>query len=90
MAKQDPAFKGARWLIVSPVASPDLNTACHTPPPVSDHPSVVVYDQLGAGLHDIVGFVEGAEATAPFDQPTPIDAITVALFDQIHHVPHNN
>ncbi len=35
-----------------------------------------------------MGFVEGAEATAPFDDPTPIDAITVAIFDTIEHVPY--
>ena len=50
-------------------------------------PSLVVYDNLGAGTNDIVGFVEGAEATAPFDQPTPVDAITAAIFDSIYHEP---
>ena len=51
-------------------------------------PSLVVYDALGAGETDIVGFVEGAEATAPFKAPTPIDAITVAIFDWIEHHPY--
>ena len=88
MNRQDAAFKAARWLVVSPVDTAQLNSACDTPPPLSKLPSLIVYDQLGAGLHDIVGFVEGAEATAPFDQPTPVDAITVAIFDQIHHRPH--
>jgi len=49
---------------------------------------LVVYDDLGAGEADIVGFVEGAEATAPFESPTPIDAITVAIFDWIEHHPY--
>lgn len=88
MNRQDAAFKAARWLVVSPVDGAHFNTACATPPPLSKAPSLIVYDQLGAGLHDIVGFVEGAEATAPFDQPTPVDAITVAIFDQIHHRPY--
>ena len=48
----------------------------------------MVYDNLGAGEADIVGFVEGSEATAPFDGPTPLDAITVAIFDQIDHHPY--
>ena len=43
---------------------------------------------LGAGETDIVGFVEGAEATAPFEGPTPVDAITVAIFDEIDHHPY--
>lgn len=46
MSKQDPAFGGARWLVVSPVATEHLNSACQTPPPVSDQPSLIVYDQL--------------------------------------------
>lgn len=88
MSRQDDAFRGARWLVVSPVDAADLNTACDKSPKLSKQPSLVVYDKLGAGAEDIVGFVEGAEATAPFDGPTPIDAITVAIFDQIHHQPY--
>ena len=34
-----------------------------------------------------MGFVEGAEATAPFAAPTPLDAITAAIFDQVDHQP---
>lgn len=88
MSRQDPAFKAATWLMVSPVDARDFNTCCEQPPHLGKEPSVVVYDRLGAGTHDIVGFVEGAEATAPFDDPTPIDAITVALFDQIKYQPY--
>lgn len=88
MSQQDPAFKAARWLVISPVDAKDFNTACQKPPKPGKQPSLIVYDQLGAGENDIVGFVEGAEATAPFDNPTPIDAITVALFDQIHYSPY--
>lgn len=88
MSQQDPAFKAARWLVISPVDSAHLGTACTKTPPVGKQPSLIAYDKLGAGINDIVGFVEGAEATAPFDDPTPIDAITVALFDQIHYRPY--
>ena len=88
MNTQDAAFKAARWLVVSPVDAKDFNTACDQAPKPGKQPSLIVYDQLGAGENDIVGFVEGAEATAPFDQPTPIDAITVALFDQIQYRPY--
>lgn len=89
MNQQVAAFKGARWLLVNPLDASQFNQACASPPTLSKQPTCVVYDQLGAGQHDIVGFVEGAEATAPFDDPTPIDAITVAIFDTIHHVPHD-
>ncbi len=82
---QDPSFKGGRWLMCSPVATEHFNTACHTAPPVSKESSLVAYDNLGAGEGDIVGIVEGAEATAPFDYDIPIDAITVAIFDSLSY-----
>ena len=82
------SFKGARWLVVNPLVAEKLNTACEIEPGMTDLPSLVVYDDLGAGETDIVGFVEGAEATAPFEGPTPVDAITVAIFDEIDHHPY--
>ena len=87
MNQQEPSFKGGRWLMVNPIEADQLSTACDVEPGMTKIPSLVVYDNLGAGTNDIVGFVEGSEATAPFDQPTPIDAITVALFDSIHYEP---
>lgn len=84
---QDPSFKGGRWLIVSPLDANQFNSACQTAPAVSSQSSLVTYDNLGAGDGDIVGIVEGAEATAPFDFPIPIDAITVAIFDSLSYEP---
>ena len=89
MSEQDAAFKGARWLLVHPLDASQFNTACaKAPTKFQKESTAVVFDNLGAGENDIVGFVEGAEATAPFDDPTPIDAITVAIFDTIHYEPH--
>ncbi|MDA0765210.1 MAG: EutN/CcmL family microcompartment protein [Verrucomicrobia bacterium] len=89
MSRQEAAFKGARWLLVHPLDAKQFKTACDkAPTKLSRQSTAVVYDNLGAGQDDIVGFVEGAEATAPFDDPTPIDAITVAIFDHIHYVPY--
>ena len=85
MNHQDPALKGGRWLIVHPVDAEDLNTACEKPPRLLPGYGPVVYDNLGAGQGDIIGYVEGAEATAPFDHPIPIDAICVAIFDHLHY-----
>lgn len=84
---QDPSFKGGRWLMCNPLDAADFNTACTTPPPLSKLSSLVAYDNLGAGEGDIVGLVEGAEATAPFDYDIPIDAITVAIFDSLFYQP---
>jgi len=82
----EPSLVGARWLLINPIDTKDLNTCIETPPAITTQPTLVVYDKLGAGLGDIVGFVEGAEATAPFDHPIPIDAITIAIFDQISYI----
>jgi ethanolamine utilization protein EutN len=46
-----------------------------------------MYDQLGAGVGHVVGFTEGAEATAPFPEPTPVDAYCAAIIDQIFYQP---
>lgn len=84
---QDPSFKGGRWLMVNPLDATQINDACQTPPPLSGQFSLVAYDDMGAGLGDIVGVVEGAEATAPFDFPIPIDAIVIAIFDSLSYTP---
>ena len=87
LSVQDPSYKGGRWLVCNPLDAAHFNTACDTPPPLSDQFSLVAYDDLGAGEGDIVGIVEGAEATAPFDFDIPIDAITVAVFDSLNYEP---
>jgi len=84
---QDPAFKGGRWLMANPLDAGQLNGACHAAPALTAQSTLVTYDNLGAREGDIVGIVEGAEATAPFDFPIPIDAITVAIFDSLSHTP---
>ena len=84
---QDPSYKGGRWLMVNPLDAGQFNDACRETPVLSGQSSFVAYDSMGAGDGDIVGIVEGAEATAPFDFPIPIDAITVAIFDSLSYEP---
>ena len=82
-----PQLHGARWLIVSPFTR-DHFQRDHTPPAgLSKDPSLVVYDSLGAGVGQTIGFVEGREAAQPFDEPTPVDAISAALVDEIFYSP---
>ena len=73
--------------MVNPLDAEHFNSACEKVPPLSSQWSLVTYDNLGASDGDIVGIVEGAEATAPFDFPIPIDAITVAIFDSLSYEP---
>ncbi len=55
--------------------------------PIARGNTVVVYDALGAGAGQIIGFVEGAEATSPFPEPIPIDAYNTMLVDRFFYFP---
>jgi carbon dioxide concentrating mechanism protein CcmL len=87
LSKAVPALTGARWLIVSPFTREHFQQGTETPPGMSKDPSVVVYDSLGGGVGQTIGFTEGREAAQPFEQPTPIDAINAALVDEIFYSP---
>ena len=46
--------------------------------------SLVVFDELGAGLGQIIAVSEGREASVPFwPQPVPIDAYCAAILDHV-------
>lgn len=85
LSKQDPAYKGGRFLLVQPLAKEQFAGAAMTP--LAPGSSLVVYDNLGAGVGHIVGFTEGAEASAPFHDPTPVDAFNAAIVDKIFYTP---
>jgi carbon dioxide concentrating mechanism protein CcmL len=84
-----PALLGARWLIVSPFTREHFQHGFDAPAGLSKDPSLVTYDDLGGGVGQTIGFVEGREAAAPFEQPTPVDAINVALVDEVFYNPLN-
>ena len=71
--------------MISPMGAKELTN--EKARPVSTGSSLVAYDNLGAGVGDVVLYVEGAEATQPFDRPIPLDAITVALLDSYKYAP---
>ena len=87
LSKMVPALEGGRWLIVSPFTRDHYQQGAEPLTSLSTDPSLVVYDDLGAGTGNTIGFVEGREAASPFDKPTPIDAINAALVDYIFHSP---
>lgn len=87
LGKSVAGIDGARWLIVSPFTREHFQQGEKAPRGLSKDPSLVVYDNLGAGVGQTVGFVEGREAAMPFERPTPIDAINAALVDSIFYSP---
>ncbi len=87
LSKTVPAYQGGRWLIVSPFTREHFQNGSVELTGLSKDPSLVVYDNLGGGVGNTIGFVEGREAAMPFDQPTPIDAINAAIVDEVYYKP---
>jgi len=82
-----PALEGGRWLIVSPFTRDYYQQGTAPPTGMGREPSLIVYDDLGGGVGQTIGFVEGREAASPFPRPTPVDAINAALVDEIFYSP---
>jgi microcompartment protein CcmK/EutM len=81
----DPALKGGRFLLVQPLSRAQF--AGSPLLPLAPGSTVVVYDGIGADEGQIIGFTEGAEASAPFPVATPVDAYASCLIDQLHYTP---
>ncbi len=84
-----PALAGARYLVVSPFAREHFQKGTEAPAGLSKEPSLVVYDDLGGGVGQTIGFIEGREAACPFEQPAPVDALNAALVDEVFYSPFN-
>src|SRR5579863_9545679 len=87
LSKTLSSLEGGRWLIVSPFTREHYQRGTETPAGLSKDPSLVVYDDLGGGVGQTIGYVEGREAAQPFEKPTPVDAINTALVDEIFYNP---
>lgn len=87
LSRTIPPYAGGRWLLVTPFTREHFPEAGQRPITLSRDPSLVVYDNLGGGVGDVIGYVEGREAAQPFDQPTPVDAINTALIDKVFYSP---
>ena len=85
LSKQDPAFKGARFLIVHPLSRAQFAGGPAVPLPKDE--SLVIYDDLGAATGHTVGFIQGGEAAVPFEHPTPVDAYNAAIIDSVFYAP---
>jgi ethanolamine utilization protein EutN len=87
LSRMVPSLTGARWLVVSPFTREHFPAGPERPVVLTKEPSPVVYDDLGGGLGNVIGFIEGREAAQPFAEPTPVDAINAALVDEVFYRP---
>jgi microcompartment protein CcmK/EutM len=87
LSKSVDVLKGGRFFVVSPFSREQYAAGLDAKPGLGTDPSLVVYDDLGANVKQVVGYEEGREAAQPFDQPTPVDAINSALVDEMFYNP---
>ena len=80
-------LKGGRFLVISPFSREQYAAGLGAGPGMGTDPSLVVYDDLGGDVGQVVGYEEGREAAQPFDQPTPVDAINSVLVTEMFYRP---
>jgi ethanolamine utilization protein EutN len=87
LSRGEKSLTGGRFLVVSPFSREQYAKGLDAGAGMGKDPSLVVYDDLGGGVGDVIGYEEGAEASQPMPQPTPIDAINCALVDEMFYSP---
>lgn len=79
LSRVHPSLAGARWLVGVPYSLDALRKRER-----GDGEDLVMYDHLGAGVGDRVGFSEGGEAAVPFyPEKKPVDAYCACILDQV-------
>jgi len=87
LGKSVDLLHGGRFLVVSPLSREQYSLGLDAAPSMGQDPSLVVYDNLGAGVGQIIGYEEGREAAQPFEVYPPIDAINAVLVDRMFYNP---
>jgi microcompartment protein CcmK/EutM len=78
LSRVNPTLAGFRWVIGVPFSLDALRTG------KPDGEDLVIFDKLGAGVGDRIGFSEGGEAAAPFyPEKRAVDAYCACILDQI-------
>ena len=87
LSKSVDSLEGGTFLIVIPFSRAQFAAGLDKSAVMGTDPSLVIYDNLGADVRQIVSYEEGREAAQPFEQPTPIDAISIVLVDEMFYRP---
>ena len=87
LSKSVDVLKGGRFLVVSPLSREQYAKALTAKPGMGTDPSLVMYDDIGGAVGDVIGYEEGREAAQPFEVYPPIDAINCALVDEMFYSP---
>ena len=80
LSRCHPSLQALRWVIGVPCSLQALRQ--ELPP---DGEDVVIFDNLGAGHGQWIGFSEGVEASAPFlPEKKPVDAYCACILDRVN------
>ncbi len=86
LSKKDGALPNGFLAILSPLQKSAVYGLNAETASAGEPFKLVAYDENGAVPGDIVAYVEGAEATAPFDSPAPVDAYCVGIVEKINSI----
>lgn len=79
LSRAHPTFIGARLKLVVPLSLSELRGLSE---PAADQ--MVVWEELGAGIGDLIAMSEGGEASQPFrPHDKAVDAYAAAILDQL-------
>ena len=80
LSRAHPSVIGFRWVLGVPFS---LKALRESRPP--DGEDLVIFDGLGAGNGNKIGFSEGGEAAAPFlPDKKPVDAYCACIIDNLN------
>ncbi len=79
LSRCHPSFKGARLKLAVPYSLDELTSDAE---PTAD--TLVVWDEIGAGIGQKIAMAEGPEASQPFrPEVKPVEAYNAAILDHI-------
>ncbi len=82
LSRVHPSLSGATFRLAVPLSQADLRGG----EPQGE--TLVVYDELGAGVGSRIAFSEGGEAAQPFlPDDKPVDAYNAAILDDVQLTP---